>query len=130
MIEVIYHWSACISLIEGDEEVRIDADNELLLRNTMHTLWDHTICLIWKWYNQDFSWFDKKIDVAFMAVWWEFAMDTTHIVDTITLIQPKWAVPIYYEYSSDILNRFAMKVMQHWVAVPKVLKPEQMIVLD
>lgn len=99
------------------------------------TLWEHTIYhagdtgltkefeLIW----------ENHIDIAFLPIWDRFTMWVDDAVRSIEMLTPKRVVPVHYN-TRDIIqadtNDFAMKAMQQWIAVPKVLRPWQMIVLD
>lgn len=98
-------------------------------------IWEHTVYHAWDtWLTKEFELIgENAIDVAFLPIWGRLTMDIPQAVRSIQMLTPKRVVPIHFDTRSPIkqdTNNFAMQVMQQWIAVPKVLRSWQMIVLD
>ncbi len=87
------------------------------------------------WLTMEFEllWRFEKIDCAFLPIWDRFTMWCQDAVRATEMIKPRYVVPIHYN-TWDIIKvdpiEFARDVMLENLAVPKVLNPGQMIVLD
>lgn len=99
------------------------------------TIDDKTIYHAWDtWLTKEFELIGaNSIDIAFLPIWGRFTMDIDEAVRSLEMLTPKRVVPIHFntrEMIQQNTNDFAMKAMQQWIAVPKVLRPGQLIVLD
>lgn len=97
----------------------------LLWKNIYHT-WDSALTLDF-WLLKH-----KHIDVAFVPIGWVYTMDVADAIEAVALIHPKIVVPIHYNTRPKLKaddQRFARDIMTQNLAVPKVLRPWQAVVL-
>ena len=94
-------------------------------KNIYHA-WDSALTLdFWLLKN-------KHIDVAFLPIGWTYTMDVDDAIEAVALMNPKIAVPIHYNTRPKLKaddQRFAREIMTQNLAVPKVLRPWQAVVL-
>lgn len=96
---------------------------------------DKTVYHAWDtWLTKEFELIgENAIDIAFIPIGWRFTMDIAQAVRSIPMLTPRRVVPIHYNTRKPIQqdpNIFATQIMQQWIAVPKVLRSWQMIVID
>lgn len=75
---------------------------------------------------------NKHIDIAFVPIGWTYTMDVTDAIEAIALMKPKFAVPMHYNTRPKLKaddQLFAREIMTQNLAVPKVLRPWQAVVL-
>lgn len=75
----------------------------------------------------------ENISLSFLPIGDRFTMGVTDAVRATRMIRPKYVVPMHYNTWDAIkadTDTFAREIMQDGHAIPKVLKPGQMVVLD
>jgi len=100
------------------------------------TIWSHTIHHMGDtWLTKEFELLGEyeNISLSFVPIGDRFTMWVDDALIALSMIKPKYVVPVHYNTWDPIkadTDRFAREVMQQWNAVPKILKPGQMVVFE